>query len=280
MPIFLNKNLNAIPVYNVDADGNIVSGGGSGGAAGKTQLVDAAGNPVSVQTANNAAFGVDERAIATRGINYVYDGGAFHLQKGDSLGTRIHGTIPAGAADDGANPVKMGGVYNPAGRLIASGQRSDVQMGAYGSMKMQLMVPDGQTPINATSNDADATNGANALSTSSFNRVWNGSAWDRQRGDVTGTWVHAPASSVANLSGTIAASGGTAEVIFANTAKQEIINPSTSVLWARWGGNPTVNGAGSFPIAPGGTYSVDRVGGTIVLLSTAANQPYTVYRFQ
>lgn len=82
-----------------------------------------------------------------------------------------------------------------------------------------------------------------------------------------------------SLSGTIAASGGTTSIAFVNTARQEVINPSTATLWARWGGVPAVNGAGSFPIAPGGSFSTDRTAGTLQLLSTAASQSYTVNRY-
>ena len=80
------------------------------------------------------------------------------------------------------------------------------------------------------------------------------------------------------LSGTISASGGTATVPFVNTARQEVLNPSTATLWASWG-TPAVNGAGSFPIAPGGTFSTDRTAGTLTLLSTAATQSFTVNRY-
>lgn len=98
-------------------------------------------------------------------------------------------------------------------------------------------------------------------------------------GDATGTWVHAPANTVSTaLSNTIAASGGTATLAFTNTSRQEVINPSTSTLWASWG-TPAVNGAGSFPIAPGGSFSTDRTTGTLTLLSTVATQPFTVNRY-
>lgn len=80
-------------------------------------------------------------------------------------------------------------------------------------------------------------------------------------------------------SGTIVVSGGTAAIVMTNTTRSEVINPSTGVLWGSWG-TPAVNGSGSFPINPAGSYSPpDRTAGTLTLLSTAANQPYTVNRF-
>lgn len=82
-----------------------------------------------------------------------------------------------------------------------------------------------------------------------------------------------------SLSGTITASGGTAAIVVTNTTRTEILNPSTGTLWASWG-TPAVNGAGSFPINAGGTFGApDKTAGTLTLLSTAANQPYTVNRY-
>lgn len=89
------------------------------------------------------------------------------------------------------------------------------------------------------------------------------------------------ATSVASssFSGTIATSGGTAQIAITNTTRSEVLNPSSGTLWASWGA-PAVNGAGSFPILAGGSYGPpDRTAGTLTLLSTAANQPYTVNRF-
>lgn len=80
-------------------------------------------------------------------------------------------------------------------------------------------------------------------------------------------------------SGSIATSGGTATITFSSPTRVEILNPSTATLWASWG-TPAVNGAGSFPINPGGSYAPGYgVVGTLTLLSTAANQPYTANRF-
>lgn len=79
--------------------------------------------------------------------------------------------------------------------------------------------------------------------------------------------------------GTIATSGGTAAVAFVSTADTEIVNPSTATLWGSWA-TPAVNGADSYPIAPGGSYRPpNRVAGTFTLLSTIATQTYTVTRF-
>ncbi len=96
--------------------------------------------------------------------------------------------------------------------------------------------------------------------------------------DINGNAINGSYTASSALSGTIAASGGTAAIPFITTARQEVINPSTATLWASWG-TPSVNGAGSFPIAAGGSFSVNHVAGTLTLLSTAATQTYTVNRY-
>ncbi|UZK69574.1 hypothetical protein OKW76_00345 [Sphingomonas sp. S1-29] len=118
------------------------------------------------------------------------------------------------------------------------------------------------------------------LATGSFGMAFNGTTWDRVRGDTSGAWTHAPQNTVSGaLSGTIATTGGTASIPFINTARQEVHNPSSAILWASWAGAPTPNGAGSFQIAAGASYSTDRTTGTLQLLSTADAQSYTVHRF-
>lgn len=223
MPIYLNKNLNAVATYQVDAAGNIV--GGTGTASDQVQ-----------------------------------------------------GTSAAQTAETG-NPVKVGGVYAGASPGLAVGQVGNFQLDSFGSLKTALYHQDSNVPLTTTTASDGGSNNVFALTTYAACRVWNGNTWDRQRGDLTGVWTHAPQNTVSTaLSGTIATAGATSTVAFVNTARQEVINPSTGTLWASWG-TPAVNGAGSFQIAPGGSFSTDRTTGTLTLLSTAATQPFTVNRY-
>ncbi|WP_398457408.1 hypothetical protein [Sphingomonas albertensis] len=151
-----------------------------------------------------------------------------------------------------------------------------------------------QTSIGyATTGYGDAMNAAQAVFASADNfgktsggplvtagSYYNGTVLVRAAGDVTGAWTHSPPSTVSSaLSGTIASSGGTASIVMTNATRTEVINPSAGTLWASWG-TPAVNGAGSFPITAGSSYSPpDRSAGTLTLLSTATTQPYTVNRF-
>lgn len=204
------------------------------------------------------------------------------VAEGGGTGTnanQVQGTSASGAADDGSNPVKVGGVYRATQPTLTSGQRADLQVDAIGNQRVTLQFGNTTAVVTAS---GDNVGGYQGLYTWAQNVVYNPATdqWSRSRGDTTGTWIHNPVSTASSaLSGTISASGGTAAIAMTNTTRTEVINPSTGTLWASWG-TPAVNGAGSFPINAGGTYSPpDRTAGTLTLLSTAATQPYTVNRF-
>jgi hypothetical protein len=81
------------------------------------------------------------------------------------------------------------------------------------------------------------------------------------------------------LSGVLATSGATVAIPITNTTRTEVMNPSSATLWASFG-TPSVNGAGSFPILPNGSFSIpDQTSGTLTLLATATAQAYTVNRY-
>jgi len=234
-----NTNGQSQPVYLTNADGS--PGGGSAGP---------------------------QPATGSTSVTPASDGAAFP----------VVGNVASGTADSGA-PVKIGGrAMATAPAALTNGQRADAWYNLNGAQANFLTDAAGAlVTILAPNSDARAI--ANTLPVLNFNHHFNGATWDRARGDITGAWTHSPPATVSTaLSGTIATSGGTAAIAMTNTTRTEVINSSTGTLWASWG-TPAVNGAGSFQILTGGSYSADRVAGTLTLLSTAAAQPYTVNRF-
>lgn len=193
---------------------------------------------------------------------------------------QVQGNIAPGATDAG-NPVKIGGrAQSSAPIAVADGQRVNAWFTGDGKQTVQVRFTSNSNLIELYDADGLVNLGNSLLGVHSRNMAYNGSTWDRMRGDITGMWTHAPGNTAdSSLSNTIATSGTVVNVVFIPTARQEVINPSTSTIWARWGADPVVNGAGSFPIAPGGSFSTDRTNGTLRLLSTAATQPYTVNRY-
>ncbi len=99
----------------------------------------------------------------------------------------VQGNVASGASDSG-NPVKIGGVYNTTAPTLTNGQRGDLQLNTRGGLKTSLYVNDAQTAISAESDDSDnvaVSATTNNLSVVNRNTVFDGTAWDRMRGDST-----------------------------------------------------------------------------------------------
>jgi len=147
----------------------------------------------------------------------------------------IVGGNVASAATDSGNPVKVGGVYNSTLPTYTNTQRTDLQVTARGALYTQL-INSGANVVavfGATNNDAVATTSTSSiLSTTNYGFVYNGSTWDRQRGDTAGavTQPHALTGSRWNYA---AASGGisntTTAVTFIAAAGASVRNYVTSV---------------------------------------------------
>ncbi len=230
-------------------------------------LRDESGNSFIVNRATDANASANGLAVWNHGL--IWNGTTWDRQRDANSSNASTGTGIVGAG--------VLGKYNATPPTYASGQYGNIQLSNRGMLLTQLGDGDKVAAINYGSTDAVPFGTIPGLLTVAQNYVWNGASYDRARGDTTGSWSHAPQNSASSvLSG--ATSGATAAIAFTNTARQEVINPSTSTLWASWG-TPAVNGAGSFPIIAGGSFSTDRTTGTLTLLSTVATQPFTVNRY-
>lgn len=126
---------------------------------------------------------------------------------GNITTNRVAGTIPSGTVDSG-NPIKIGAIYNSTLPTFSNGQRGDAQIGTRGSLNVQIKLPDNSISNSAQAAAADAfSNTINALNTGAFSMVFNGSTWDRQRGDTSGQ-VMQPYAMTGSRIQYAAASGG------------------------------------------------------------------------
>lgn len=103
---------------------------------------------------------------------------------------QVQGNVAAGTADAG-NPVKVGGRYNTTSPTLTNGQRGDLQLDTNGNLEVTLF-NSGNIPNLAGATNADGVavaTTASRLGTVSFGYVYNGSTWDRQRGNAAGTFV-------------------------------------------------------------------------------------------
>ena len=185
------KDINGAAIQvQLDASGNLPTTGGGGGGGG-TQYADG-----------------DARGTATGTIAMVDDGTNIQSLSGDSTGklnvNNISGTVslPTGAATsakqlpDGHNVVITSGTVTADTELPAAAALADTTANptvpAVGSF---LMGWDGSGAVwdrlkqQGLSADAQTAHAKGVLETASNGYVYNGTTWDRLRGDTTGVFV-------------------------------------------------------------------------------------------
>ena len=108
----------------------------------------------------------------------VYTGGT------GTTASQVQGNVASGASDAGTNPIKIGGVYTSSPTAFTVGQRVDAWFGTVGSLGTFITNLAGvQASVAAQTIDALPAN-SNALGVSSFNNIFNGTTWDRVRGNI------------------------------------------------------------------------------------------------
>lgn len=182
MPGFWSRSVKAIPVFNVDDDGNPTSAGGGGGGSVPT---GSAGSP-------NAAV------VTVQGI-------------AGGVAQPVTGDVASGATDSGA-PQKIGGLINTGiPNVLTTGQRVDQWFSGYGAPVIAGLGAAGADAIsNSSMVGLVQHNGAGRSALLVAGYVFNGTTHDRQRGDTNGTYM------VSKGSGSIA----TAQVSVATTSTQ------------------------------------------------------------
>lgn len=145
-------------------------------------------------------------------------------KSGNVIGGTGSGSAPlvvqgdlASSTTDGGNPVKVGGVGSSAApSAVTNGQRVNAWFGIQG----QIMVGS----VSAATADAQAnaasylfTSAGAAVPLATLGYVWNGTTFDRQKGDTNGTVVQSALSSA--FWGYAAAAGGIVNTTTAVTVK-------------------------------------------------------------
>lgn len=132
------------------------------------------------------------------------------------------GDLANNVADNGAKSIKLGGVYNNVGTALTSGSRGDVQVDQYGCLFSRLTVGSGNMGGNYSINGSMGDANSNTFIGYVFaNRGYNfnGTTWDRARGDASGSYVAGAAfwtesttaqTGNATVNGALRSNGGTA----------------------------------------------------------------------
>lgn len=96
----------------------------------------------------------------------------------------VGGNVASGAADSG-NPVKTAGVYNSTKPTFTTGQRGDAQLTTRGAMIVTLAPTDSAGAASYPTPADTLSNSVTPLATGGYNYLFNGTTWDRLRGDIT-----------------------------------------------------------------------------------------------
>lgn len=165
---------------------------------------------------NGNVLGTAANPLNTSGGGSGSGGGVVTQPTASQLNAQVVGNVAAGAADAG-NPVKVGGRYNATLPTYTDGQRADAQTDSRGGLFVVLKNTGGTASVDIGLASADGNPMLTGIATRAYNLVWNGTAWDRARGDTNGSYT------VSKGSNTIA------------TAQVSVGTSSTQIVAARAG---------------------------------------------
>jgi hypothetical protein len=104
---------------------------------------------------------------------------------GQTTAANLKSEVVGPAADDAAasgNPVPVGGIYNTTLPTYTNLDRTQFQFGSRGSVNVQLMSPDSNSPVAISTNLGDGySNNFSVIQTRSGGALYNGTGWDRWR---------------------------------------------------------------------------------------------------
>jgi hypothetical protein len=192
VPTIQNPNLPiTLDIQKSGAGASILSINTACWAAGSTSNFLTMTHPITDST----LAGLSRSVIAGRASS---GGGTYYNVKVNPSGSletnaTVQGDVASGTADSG-NPVKIGARYNATMPTVTDGQRVDLQTTTRGSLKTTLFANDSNTTIRVFGDASDGvatTTTGNSLGVTNRNTVFNGTTWDRMRGDTTdGIWVN------------------------------------------------------------------------------------------
>ena len=102
---------------------------------------------------------------------------------------QVQGNVASGAPDVG-NPVKVGGEFLTTLPTLTSGQRGDMMLTSRSELIVSLSAAGSTVLARANNSDAASVSAtSNNLGTYAYNSLFNGTTWDRARGNTAGSFV-------------------------------------------------------------------------------------------
>jgi hypothetical protein len=201
-PIKIGGKVRANPTPIADGDRVDARFGQYGQLA--TGLMDlTSGNVISVTAPTTDSASGGDYGLSTFSHSYVFNGTLWDRLRGNTTGLFVQGHVAHDAVDAG-NPIKIGGKASSTTNTtaVAANDRVDAHFDTRGRLGVWISAFGGADALGIRQSspaDAAAVGGAGAVDAVSANYVYNGTTWDRQRGDTSGTWVHGPTASDAAL---------------------------------------------------------------------------------
>lgn len=176
----------------------------------------------------------------------------------------------------------VGGIYQNSPSTLTSGQQTAIQLGSTGSVKVQLLGSDSNASINAIAGDSNGIGtGLNSLVVSTYNRVFNGTTWDRQMGNSTGTFVVARPTpgTFTDRSGTFAAASVSQQVMPVNANRRYLMiqNTGDAIFWCNFTAAATL-AQPSISLSPGASFTLETNSITteaVNCISATISKPFT-----
>lgn len=178
----------------------------------------------------------------------------------------IGSTASGQGADDNTSAVKVGGVYFAAFTPLGTGQRGPLRLSTEARALISFGV--GFTASDGFSNAFMALNkveDGNVGLPIQANYVFNGTAWDRQRGDTTGSYV---VSKGGNGLATAQVTVGTSAVVAtaARPGRQKVTLTSTAAFYV---GGAGVTAATGFLVPAGAAVTLDTAAAVYAVAAAA-----------
>lgn len=184
----------------------------------------------------------------------------------------VQGNVASGATDAG-NPVKIGGLYSSSPPVLTNGKRGDLQLtqrgfgivaiGDASNANAAAVFYNGGGGVPIT--DGQGFGFTGFLGSVGIGMVFNGTGWDRQRGDASGTYVSGPSGATLGTSANQATQITAEQAIQANqTGGGQFANPfptAASGAGVTQQASTTVTGATLFKSGAGNLYGLNLVTG-------------------
>lgn len=178
------------------------------------------------------------------------------------------------------SPSIAGLEYNSTPPTLTNGQTDALQGDSRGNLKVSVWGKDSASGVDISSNASDGSNALVGLVTAGFNKVYNGSTWDRMRGDTVSMFSrNAPRTK--SGSALTAASTTSQQAFAANSLRTRLLiqNQDAAINIFVNLGAVAVAGAGNMRIAPGASLELTGTSEAVNVIAASGTPAIAAWEF-